>query len=90
MNKIYEIGDEVLYQSKNKDGEDRWLRGVIYGIKKMEDPKLNRLTRLTYIIDTGLDFSTDEIITAEDEENIVVRQPLQIEIHPDNIRASTE
>ncbi len=87
---IFEAGDKVVYKLTNSKGEEKWFKGVIHGVRKYESPKLNRITAMSYLVDTGLDFRVDEITTEEGEDNIFLRQPKQVEVHPDNVRADNQ
>lgn len=76
-----QAGDKVEY----KIGE-KWKAGVIHGVKKAEAVKGPDIV-LGYLIDTGKDARVDEIITEKGKKNITVRQPEQVEVLPENIRA---
>lgn len=77
----FEAGDKVLYKG---DG-DQWLEGVVHGVRSFEDNKSKRLN-VTYLVDTGEDLQSYEILTAKGKPNITVRQPEQVEVTPDNIK----
>lgn len=74
------IGDKIEYKSG-----DKWLPGVIHGIKKAEAVKGPDIV-LGYLVDTGNDVRVDEIITEKGKPNIKVRQPEQVEVAAEDIR----
>lgn len=64
---------------------DKWLKGIVHGIKKYDDKNMQPVV-MGYLVDTGKDESVEEILTPKGEDNVIVRQPEQVEVTPDNIR----
>lgn len=79
--KTISIGDKVEYLVG-----DKWKKGVVHGIKKAEAVKGPDIT-LGYLIDTGKDERVDEFVTEKGKPNLKFRQPEQVEVLPENIRA---
>ncbi len=75
------LGDKVEY----KVG-DKWKTGIIHAVRKAEAVKGPDIV-LGYLVDTGKDVRLDEVVTDEGKDNIFVRQPEQVEVLPDDIRA---
>lgn len=77
-----QAGDKVKYLNPDTG---RMKTGTIHGVRKAEDSN-GREDVISYLIDTGEDARLDEITTAEGEDNIIVRQPEQIDIHPNDVQ----
>ena len=77
------IGQEVKWRD---DKDAPWNKGVIHGIKKAEAVKGPDII-LGYLVDTGGDYHIDEFKTPKGEEDIIIRQPEQVEVSPEHIEA---
>lgn len=76
-----DVGDDVEYRVNGK-----WYKGVVHGVRNYEDGKTGKTVALSYLVDNGKNEHVHEIVTPEDEDNIKIRQPKQVEVTPDNIR----
>lgn len=74
-----QIGDTVIYNTS--EGE---LIGTIHGIKKIDTKTGPEI--IGYLVDTGADVSVAEVETPKGKPNIFVRQPVQVEVSPENIK----
>lgn len=76
-----QLGAHVIY--KTTTGEE--AVGVIHAIKKVDTKSGSKI--VGYLVDTGNDNRIDEIVTEDETPNILVRQPEQIEVGINDIRA---
>lgn len=82
----HEIGETITYTDEN----GVTTTGVVYGIKKVDNPKTGQAEVVGYLIDTGNDTRVDEIVTEGEEENIFIRQPEQIELKESDLTSVIE
>lgn len=73
------LGDKVNYSLGNKTGS-----GVIHAVKKAQDVNDNDVI-LGYLVDTGEDDFVTEITTEKKKPNVSIRQPVLVEVAPENI-----
>lgn len=60
MNTELQSGDKIQYRLFDKKGKEHWLKGVIHGVRRYEDPVTNMIINQTYLVDTGRHERLDE------------------------------
>lgn len=81
MTELFDNGDKVEY----RQGEE-WLKGTVHALKTHETPD-GKITRIAYLIDTGNKIREDVGFNTKTGKEEIVRQPEQVEVEQDEIRA---
>lgn len=61
MENTYEAGQKIEYRLLDKAGKAHWFKGLIHGVKRIEDPATNMIISISYLVDTGRHERIDEV-----------------------------